>query len=628
MKPWLLPSLLFLIPLALFAERPPNFLIFLTDDQGWGDMGCYGHPEIKTPNLDAFAKEGLKLNQCYAGCSVCSPSRSAILTGRTPYRNGVWRWIPSGSQYHLRASEITIAELLKEKGYATCHAGKWHLNGKFNSEEQPQPSDQGFDHWLATQNNASPHHMNPKNYVRNGKAMGEMEGPSAVIAVQEAIMWLEEKKPADAPWFITVWTHEPHLPIESAPKYMAPYAHIEDEGIRQHHGNVTQIDDAFGILMAALKRLGYEDDTFVFFTSDNGPEGNGVRGRTRGSTGGLRGRKRATHEGGIRVPGLVRWPGKIAAGRESDVPVIGQDIFPTLCEIVDIPLPSDRVIDGASLVSLLEAKGEPVRAQPMYWRNHLSSFDTRVGLRDGDWKIIGAEDLSRFELYNIAEDWQETTNLAETHPEKFAELRDRLIAHDKTVLADGPGWWKDEPVRGRRVQKSPPLAAGTDKTGRFDLVKGGVAEKDELGLKLSGKGEAFAVKRLEKPIASGVLTLKTKYTSRTGSATKNAMLVFGDKADNNRLIKVGTAIGMGSHTMFDAGWANVGTLKVPAEIKDGKVYEVTATIDMKKRVVTAVVDGETLACPLPRDMKMISHIGVYTKATSSAFTPVEVEVSE
>ena len=299
--------LLLFAPLAGAANEisKPNFIVFMTDDQRWGDLACYGHPVIQSPNLDRFAAEGLRLTQCYAACSVCSPSRSAILTGRTPYRNGVWRWIPGGSQYHLRQSEITIATLLKKHGYETCHAGKWHLNGKFNSHEQPQPDDHGYDHWLATQNNASPHHMNPVNYVRNGTAVGRMEGPSAVIAASEAITWLKGREDAKTPFFITVWTHEPHLPIESAPEFMKPYSNIEDEGLRQHHGNITQMDHAFGKLMAAVDEMGYRDNTVVYFTSDNGPEGKGTTGRTRGSTGGLRGRKRHTHEGGIRVPGIV-----------------------------------------------------------------------------------------------------------------------------------------------------------------------------------------------------------------------------------------------------------------------------------------------------------------------------------
>src|SRR5262245_41426501 len=159
-------------PLPAADVPPPNVVVFLADDLGYGDLGCYGHPDIKSPNLDNFAKDGMRFTQCYAACPVCSPSRSAILTGRTPYRNGVFTWIPAGTDIHLRKSEITLATLLKRAGYATCHVGKWHLNGKFNSAEHPQPSDHGYDWWFATQNNAGPNHKDPANFVRNGKRVG------------------------------------------------------------------------------------------------------------------------------------------------------------------------------------------------------------------------------------------------------------------------------------------------------------------------------------------------------------------------------------------------------------------------------------------------------------------------
>ncbi|MDA1231148.1 MAG: sulfatase-like hydrolase/transferase, partial [Planctomycetota bacterium] len=259
----------------------------------------------------------------------------------------------------------------------------------------------------------------------------------------EALRWLESRKDSSNPFFLTVWTHEPHQPIESAEEYMNPYADIEDEGIRQHHGNVTQMDAAFGRLMAGVDQLGYRENTLVIFTADNGPEGTGLTGRTRGSTGGLRGRKRHSHEGGIRVPGIIRWPGHVQPGTESDTPVIGSDIFPTVCEIIGEPLPADRIIDGASLVPLFD--GRPVdRQQPLYWRNHLAAEEFRVAMRVDDWKIIGSDDLTKFELYNIRDDWQETTDLSAMQPEKFAELRDKLIAYDAAVLKDGPDWWKDE----------------------------------------------------------------------------------------------------------------------------------------------------------------------------------------
>ncbi len=453
-------ALLFIAVLVSAAQatqaaqaKQPNFVIFLADDLGWGDLACYGHPRIKTPHLDAFAKQGVRLTQCYAACSVCSPSRSAILTGRTPYRNGVWRWIPAGSDVHLRSSEITIAKLLQERGYDTCHAGKWHLNGHFNSDKQPQPGDHGYDHWLATQNNAAPNHLNPTNFVRNGKPVGKMEGASSHLAVAEAIHWLESRTDKSKPFFITVWTHEPHMPIESASQYMQPYTDLKDEGLRQHHGNITQLDAAFGKLMAALDEMKYDDNTFIMFTSDNGPEGKGNTGRTRGSTGGLRGRKRHTYEGGIRVPGIIRWPGHVKPGSESAEPVIGSDVFTTICAVLEIPLPADRTIDGASMLPLFE--GVRIRrAQPLYWRNHLAPDAQKVALRVGDWKVIGSNDLTHFELYNLQDDPQETTELSEKHPEKLAELKEQLIAHDAAVLKEGPDWWKREAGKPRKKKRN------------------------------------------------------------------------------------------------------------------------------------------------------------------------------
>lgn len=434
--------------------RVPNILIILADDLGYGDLQCYGHPRILTPNLNQFATEGTRFTQCYAACSVCSPSRSAILTGRTPYRNGVFRWIPEKHECHLRTSEITVASLLKKEGYDTCHAGKWHLNGWFNDPRQPQPNDHGFDHWFATQNNAAPNHINPMNFVRNGKEVGPLEGPSSHLVADEVITWLKKRTDNSRPFYVSMWTHEPHLPIETLPKFQESYADLEPD-VRQHHGNVTQMDTAVGKVLAAIDELGLRDNTFVFFTADNGPEGDGLKNRTRGSTGGLRGRKRDTYEGGIRVPGIWRWPGHVVAGATSDEPIIGSDLFTTVCEVAGIPVPSDRTIDGASWLPLL--KGEHiVRKQPLYWRNHLAPLKTRVGLRDGVWKILGSNDLTQFELYNLQDDPQETTELSEKHPDKLAEMKKKLIDHDRKVLAEGPDWWQrdtaDMPTKKKKAQ--------------------------------------------------------------------------------------------------------------------------------------------------------------------------------
>jgi arylsulfatase A len=437
----------FLSTASLFAA--PNIVVFLADDLGWGDLGCYGHPVIQTPHLDAFAKQGVRLTQCYSASAVCSPSRSAILTGRTPYRNGVFTWIPEGRDIHLRTSEVALPKLLKSVGYATCHVGKWHLNSHFNQPTQPQPNDHGYDWWLATQNNAAPTHEHPANFVRNGKAIGKVEDYSAPFIVKEAITWLREHRDKTKPFLLSVWTHEPHYPIKSAPEFKAKYAQLTDPVQIEHHANVTQLDHAFGLLMRALDELKLADDTFVIFTSDNGPEGDGIKSPGRGSTGGLRSRKRAVYEGGIRVPGIVRYPGKVKAGTTSDVPVIGSDIFVTAAKLTGAALPQDRVLDGGDLRAALE--GRPVeRARPLYWRCAIAPEPLKTAMRIGDWKILADEALTTFELYHVQSDPQEKSELSAKEPAKFAEMKAALVKLNTEIEAEGPSWWRDYHHGGRK----------------------------------------------------------------------------------------------------------------------------------------------------------------------------------
>ena len=445
-------AMLALTTSILAADAPPNIVIFLADDLGYGDLGCYGHPIMQTPNLDAFAKQGTRLTQCYAACAVCSPSRSAILTGRTPYRNGVFTWIPEGREIHLRTSEIALPKLLKERDYATCHVGKWHLNGHFNKPTQPQPNDHGYDWWLATQNNAAPSHENPNNFVRNGQPVGKLEGYSAPLIVDEATAWLKQHRDKSKPFLLSVWTHEPHYPIKAAPEFKAKYPDLTDDVQREHHANVTQLDHAFGKLMRTLDELKLADNTVVFFTSDNGPEGDGIKSPGRGSTGGLRGRKRAVYEGGIRVPGIVRWPGKAQPGTTSDVPVIGSDIFVTAVGIAGAKLPTDRVLDGGNLLAALEGRAVE-RARPLYWRCVIAPGPLKTAMRIGDWKILADEPLKQFELYDLKNDPQEKTDLSATQPAKFAEMKTTLVKLNTEIEAEGPDWWKPNDPSEKKANK-------------------------------------------------------------------------------------------------------------------------------------------------------------------------------
>ena len=459
---------------ASAGDTHTNFIQILTDDQGWGDLGSFGHPFIKTPHIDRLADEGWEFTECYSGDSVCSPSRASVLTGRTPYRTGVFRWIPQSHYSYLPASEVTLPQLLHSNGYQTAHFGKWHLSHYYEERigrtfdyenfafgghpDQPSMKEYGYDYWFATGNVARPDHKNPLNFFLNGKAMGKMEGYSAQIVAQQFVIWMNEHRQKDEPFFITIWFHEPHGPVESDPKFTKLYDQIDDPSLREYLANVTQIDDAVGTIMDTLKKAGISDDTLVWYTSDNGPEGPHEFGtfnktdspydksRYRGSTGGLTGRKRATHEGGIRVPGIIRWPAGmkragVMPGAVSDEPIIASDIFPTLLDIAGVDLPENVTLDGASILSALSSE-KVVRKRPLYWRNNY--FDFRVAIREGEWKLLSNSMRTEFRLHNLKKDPRETTDLSEHEPELFERMKRDLIEYDREVLAEGPTWWSKD----------------------------------------------------------------------------------------------------------------------------------------------------------------------------------------
>lgn len=443
-----------LVPVAtgqadeLDEPKKPNIVVFLADDMGWGDSATFGHELIQTPNLDKLAAEGVKFTQCYSACGVCSPSRSAILTGRTPYRNGVYRHLSGKHEAHLRTSEITYPKLLKAIGYQTCHVGKWHLNSRpqFNTKEYPQPGDHGYDYWMATHNNAEPSHKNPTNFYRNGEPVGPLEGYSAPLVAKEAAKWLSEVRDKSKPFVLSVWIHEPHSPIATDPQFSDLYNGHKNS---KYMGNISQLDHALGQLMQALDTEGVSDSTLLIFTSDNGPVA-----KFGGTTGGLRGGKRSDHEGGIRVPGVARWPGHIKPATVSDTPVIGTDIFATALEVAGVELPKDRTIDGVSMLPAFE--GKPVqRKVPLFWRTHVSPLGDRVALRVGNWKLVGNDELTKFQLYEIQKDWKEETDLANQMPEKTEAMKKQLFEVWADIESEGPDqWWKNErqkPARGGKL---------------------------------------------------------------------------------------------------------------------------------------------------------------------------------
>jgi arylsulfatase A len=416
-------------PASAAPTKLPNIVVLLADDLGYGDLGCFGSKVIKTPNLDKLAAEGMRLTQCYAGAPVCSPSRAALLTGRVPGRAGVWDWIPLNSAMHVGRGEVTVGKVLKAAGYATCHVGKWHCNGKFNTGEQPQPGDHGFDHWFSTQNNAVPSHDSPNNFVRNGKPVGPIKGYSSAIIVDEAVRWLDGIKAdtakRDKPFCLFVWFHSPHEPIATGPEFTKLYADRSPKEAA-YYGNVTQLDHEVGRLLKRLDALGASDDTLVFFSSDNGP-----MNKNPGSAGPFRGAKASLYEGGIREPTILRWPGKTRPGTVYEEPVAFVDWLPTVCALTGAPVPTDWPIDGASFLPLFD--GKPVeRKGPLFWH-----YLRRAAMRDGDWKIIGSPQEGELQLFNIRQDPHEKNDLAAQEPERMKALSERFRALYSEILKEG-----------------------------------------------------------------------------------------------------------------------------------------------------------------------------------------------
>ncbi|MEM7558005.1 MAG: sulfatase-like hydrolase/transferase, partial [Planctomycetota bacterium] len=324
MKPGFLVTIVTAICLASQAHGGdrPNVVVLLADDLGFKDVGCYGGP-VRTPNIDSLAAAGTRFTDFYSGCAVCSPSRATLLTGRHHIRAGVYSWIHDPSQNsHLLERENTVAELLKTKGYATAHVGKWHLGLPTPERDKPTPADHGFDHWFATWNNASPSHRNPNNFIRNGEPVGQLEGYSCQLVADEAIRWLEQDGRSDQPFFLNVWFHEPHAPIAAPEEIVNEYGNPNDKAAI-YSATIANTDRAIGRILAKLREVDAAENTIILYASDNGSYRDD-------RTGGLRGRKGANWEGGIRVTGIFVWPGQVAAGKLSNEPAGLVDVLPTV----------------------------------------------------------------------------------------------------------------------------------------------------------------------------------------------------------------------------------------------------------------------------------------------------------
>jgi arylsulfatase A-like enzyme len=389
----------------------------MADDQGWGQTGYYNHPILKTPNLDAMAANGLRFDRFYAAGPVCSPTRASVLTGRSHDRTGV---LAHG--YALHRQERTIARAAQKAGYATGHFGKWHLNGVrgpgvpvLNSDPH-HPGHFGFDHWLTVTNFFD---MNPI-MSRMGK-FEDFKGDSSELIVGEALKFIERNKKDEKPFLTVIWYGSPHSPWTASEQDQ-----IKGEQAKSahHHGELVAMDRSIGTLRARLKKLGLDQNTLVWFCSDNG----GLKGVGHDTVGGLRGNKGSIWEGGLRVPGIIEWPAHIKP-RITSHPASTMDILPTLVDILELPKNSMlEHVDGMSIKPLLEGEiGPRTKPLPFHYQN-------RAALIDNDLKIV-TEKLGsgKYLLFDLKKDKTESQDLFAARPADAKRLQAKLDAMIESV---------------------------------------------------------------------------------------------------------------------------------------------------------------------------------------------------
>lgn len=429
------------------AERP-NIVFLFADDWGWGDLSCHGHPYVKTPNIDRLAAEGTDFYRFTVASGVCSPSRTAVMTGHFPARyniDGHFAW-PKDNQKRnmpdwLDTDAPLLPRFLQKSGYATAHFGKWHLANNM-IPDSPLPSAYGYDTYGA--------------FNCAGEQMPVHEDARLANA------FIEKCHREGKPFFINLWLHEPHTPFHTVPKYRWRFRDLEERD-NIYAAVLSHADDRIGEVLDTLDRLKLTENTLVIFTSDNGPAraarptelklmhdtatgaGYGIAA-SRGITGGRKGYKGALFEGGIGVPFIARWPGKIPAGKIDETSLISAvDLLPTFCEIAKVKLPASYAPDGISQLATLKGEKKKQRQKPLFWKmksawpakktkpDHWVSY----AVVDQNWKLVTNNDSSYWELYEITEDPYEKHDLKQKNPDAVARLL-KEIAQWKTTLPAKP----------------------------------------------------------------------------------------------------------------------------------------------------------------------------------------------
>lgn len=393
------------------AAQPPNLVIFYADDLGWGELGCQGNKEIPTPHIDAIARQGIRFTNGYVAATYCSPSRAGLLTGRYPTRFG-HEFNSVANTTGLRLDQVTIANRLKSLGYASATVGKWHLGAGL----EYRPTKRGFDEFYGTLNNTPFFH--PTNFVdsRLSDDVRPVTDPAFYTTdayTDRAVDWIDRNKAKR--WFLYLPFNAQHAPLQAPKKYLDRFPQITDEKRKLFAAMMAAMDDGVGRVMAKIRELGQEENTLVFYISDNG----GPTASTTSGNGPLRGFKMTTYEGGPRVPFLAQWKGTWPAGKTYDYPVMNLDVLPTIVAAAGGRVERDWKLDGVDLTPFVTGKNAARPHTTLYWR-----YGPQWAVRHGDMKLVVSRGGgSEPELYDLATDIGEAKNLAAAQPAKVRELQ-------------------------------------------------------------------------------------------------------------------------------------------------------------------------------------------------------------
>jgi len=603
---------------SLAAADQPNIIIIFTDDQGYNDLGCFGSPNIRTPNIDRMANEGIRLTSFYSGASVCTPSRAALLTGCYPERVGNLGVLFPNSDVGLNPEETTIAEMLKSNGYATACFGKWHLG-----HHQPfLPTEHGFDEYFGIpySNDMGVDGSMPLSdniNLREGRTIDDFRAEAAkeppLMRGKQVIEWPADQTQltkryteeslrfitnnADKPFFLYLPHTMPHIPLYASDRFRG----TSEAGL--YGDTLEEIDWSVGEILQTLKKLNIDERTLVIYTTDNGPwdlkgnEAAKVKGNMNRRIGGsaypLKGFKFSNWEGGMRVPCVMRWPGRIPAGRTCDEITASIDLLPTIAELSGSTLLSGRSIDGSSIVPLLE--GRPDAKTP-----HETYFYRTAAVRSGKWKFVAQKD----QLFDLEVDISESTNVAEQYPEVMNRLKQRLNDHKADMKAIGrpPGEFQ------RTAYHLKDLSGWTAHLGRWNVNKGKTLQQNS--------------DRMNTEVVSPVLSANTamvdvdaKRIDPKGGFGVSLLLSRGND-------RVSLSLGDAQNTQYTLK-ASTGEQTMASGIIDGTEWH-HVRLSITGATVSASVNGKLVAELTLRHPATVKQIALTSPMSKSEYQSLEI----